>query len=291
MLEDIAIQYVALDEGAQRAMGFGLIIVGAVAAGILSNSKAELGRAPYFSYTALLLLIIVSVQLVWLYSIQAMIGGYLWLFVVVDVVATVVIGFFCGQIAMARSRDAFGHGRNAVLAFIPFANFVLLFKRSRSAISFGQFYGGMHVILGVVMFIMAGATSGYLRESIERQADQVSSDPASQQALLDITIRSRGLEETLRQIADGSGAPVKVDSVTTLTRVEADGAELRRTFVVNLENFSVTDSLSSKIDQSICSYPLFAPLLRAGASMREIYAKADGTVIGFHVVTNDKCAQ
>ncbi len=57
MLEDIALRYVDQSESNLRGIGYGLLILGAIIAGIVNKSKDELARAPYFAYSALIYLL------------------------------------------------------------------------------------------------------------------------------------------------------------------------------------------------------------------------------------------
>ncbi len=123
MLEDIAIQYVSQTEDSLRLISYVITIAGAVAAATFHKSSAELRRAPYFAYSGLLFFIAAASQLVWFGSISAMTGGFLWVLTLMDVIVGLGVGYAIGIIAMARSRDAFGHARMAALAFIPIANF------------------------------------------------------------------------------------------------------------------------------------------------------------------------
>ena len=132
MLEDAAIQYVNQSEDNLRLIGYGIVIAGAVLAAIVHKSNAERRRAPYFAYSGLLLFIAAAAQLVWFGSIPAMKGGFLWVFMLVDIVVDLAVGYAFGVIAMARSRDAYGHARMAALAFIPIANFWLLLTPSKN---------------------------------------------------------------------------------------------------------------------------------------------------------------
>ena len=48
MLEDIAIKVITLPEGELKAISFGLVVFGAILAGLIAPSNKELARAPYF---------------------------------------------------------------------------------------------------------------------------------------------------------------------------------------------------------------------------------------------------
>jgi hypothetical protein len=224
-----------------------------------------------------------------------MAGGYLWTLMAVDVVMSIVVGFFFGQIAMARSRDAYGHGRLAALAFIPIANLWLLLTPSKNAVSANRaptiplLTGGVGVLSGFVVLITAFALTAFIEQEIDRQIERALTDPASQQMSIEFMIRSEGLDATLRALTADPQTPITIDEVTTLTLIETDGTQLRRTFVVDLVTFSIADVFRASIENEICTYAPFIPLLRAGANIREVYVKPDGALIGEHMVTRDVC--
>ena len=293
VLEEIALQYVQQDN--QRAIGYGLVILGATIAGIANRSKSEIQRAPYFSYQALLYLAGVTVQFIWLQSLDAAASGYLWVLVTIDIVSAVIFGFFACQIAMARARDVYGHSRYAALAFIPLANFALLLKQSKNEMSFNRaptipiFTGSAGVVFGFVVLVAGGAMYMFLSSQITEMEERAQTESASPQAVINSMLRAQGLEATLQVLASDSQTPITVDDVTTLTRIQAVDSHLNRTYVVDLETLLMTDNFRSRIESGICAHPPFVPLLQAGASIQELYVKVDGTLIGRHVVTRTRC--
>ena len=295
MLEDLALQYVGQTEGGSRAISYGLVIIGAIIAGYFTKSKSEIARAPYFAFGALLFLAVAGVQFVWLESVSAIAGGYLWVLMTVDLLSSLALGFFTCQIAMARSRDAYGDARNAVLAFIPVANLFLLFKPSKRTQTINPvptiplLTGGLGVFIGFVMFAAAFALIGYLRVEIERQTAAASTQPRAQKIGMDFLLKSQGLEGTLRTIATEFKAPVVLDAVTTLARIETANTQLRRVYLVSGDNQVATGAFRSAVESNICAHPAFIPLLRAGASIREVYLQRDGKQIGAILVTREVC--
>ncbi len=297
MLEDIALRYVDQSESNLRGIGYGLLILGAIIAGIVNKSKDELARAPYFAYSALIYLLVSAVQIVWLQSLPAIIGGYLWVLMVVSMAASVIGGFFACKIAMARSRDAYGHGRMAALAFIPLANLWLLVKPSKTALSANRaptiplLTGGLGVLSGFSMLVAAVVVTVFIEQEADRIAKSVPQEPASQQAGIDSMLRSHGLEGTLRLVAAAADAqlPITVDDVTKLTRIEVDGTQLRRTYVVTFDMGTISDAFRARSTDGICAYDGFIPLLRAGATIREVYVRADGSPIGEVLVKRNEC--
>lgn len=295
MLEDVAIQYVSQSEDDLRLIGYGITVAGAVVAGLLNRSSAELRRAPYFAYSGLLFLIVAASQLVWFGSIPAMTGGYLWVFMLVDVVVGLAVGYAFGVIAMARSRDAYGHGRMAALAFIPLANFWLLLTPSKNSTSPNStptiplLSGALGVVTGFVLLFAGVALTTFIRIETERMAVAAQDDPAMQEAGLDMMLRSSGLEDTLREVALGIPTPSKVDEVTTIVQVVAEGQVLRYVYEVTSGATALPDSMRTGLIDQNCNFVPLRPLFDAGAILVHLYQGPDGVEIGTIQVDRAAC--
>ena len=295
MLEDLAIQFLNQSDDTFQQIILGLIAVGAIIAAIVTRSKAELACAPYFAYTALVSFVVSTVQIVWLQSIPAISGGYLWVLMTISLAALVAGGFFFCYIAIARSRDAYGHGRMAFLTFIPIANFWLLLTPSKNATSANRaptiplLSGGLGVLTGLVLLAGAISVTIYIDYQGRMMDQQAQTEPISQQAAIDSLIRSRGLEETLRLIVVDSQTPIVVDELTTLSRIDATGTQLRRTYVVDLEDMIMTEEFHALVRNSVCAWPAFEPILLAGGSIQEVYIKPTGREIGVVMITRTEC--
>ena len=278
-----SIQYLIQSENIITAFGVGLTIVGAVIAAIVTRSKVEISRAPYFAYMAFIIFAVSAVQIVWLLVNSAMTGGFLWVLVAITHTAQIAAGYFYCRIAMGRSRDAYGDGRMAFLAFIPIANFWLLFVRSKSAMSAERLptrrllSGGLGVVTGFVVLAATIAVNVYIgqrlfpieqRAKIEPVSEQAQIEPLSEQELVDSLIRSKGLEETLQLMATEAQTPITVDEVTTLARIEADWTQLRRTYIVDVEGLTITEDFRTDIRDGICAWPAFRPILQADGSIQ-----------------------
>jgi hypothetical protein len=295
MLEEWAHEYVNQTQGNLHALDYGLTILGGVIAGITNRSRSEITRAPYFAYSAAIFFLVSAAQIVWLQSVPAVLGGYLWVLMALSVGATIIGGFFYGKIAMARSRDAYGHGRMAALAFIPFANLWLLLTPSKNTLSPQRIpavplvRGGWGVILGFVLLAAGKALTAFLEHEADRLVSQAESDPLSQERSIEILVRTRGLEEALHLMAAQAQLPIRVDEVTTLSRIEAQGTQLRRTYVVALQDAMLNAQFRAGSTNSICAHAPFLPLFRAGATIREVYVKSNSSPIGAILITRDDC--
>lgn len=292
MLEELAIKFVSQDEDKLGSIGLGITVLGFVVAAIVqSRSKGELQRSPYFAFSALLLLISSALTFMWILTEQAVARGVLWMLVGSVFLSIALMGYFYGVISLARSRDAFGTGRYAILALIPLANLVLHLKASKNALSpnriptISLLSGRTGIASG---FVMAGA-SIVLSAGFQVQSDRMveNADPEQGIAFL---VRSQGLDGALETIATESQIPIALDEVTTLASIKADGSRLMRTYVVTRGDFILTDQFRAKIQNTVCAYAPFTPLLRAGATIEEVYVKTDGSLIGAHAVTQHSCA-
>jgi len=287
LIEDVAIAYTSQAELTITLIGVAFGIVGAILAGFTNRSESELARAPYFVYSSLITFALSVVPIVWLLSVPALAGGYLWVLMVISFAAPMASGFSLSKIAIARSRDACGHGRRAVLAFMPFVNLWLFLAPSKNALSANRvptiplLTGGLGVLSGFALLVGAGLVSAFI--------EQETPNPASPQADIELMINSNGLEETLHRMAATSGAPIILDEVTTLARVEAVGTQLRRTYVVNLEDITISDDFRADTIRRICTYGTFVILLRAGAAIHEVYVRQDGQAIGDIMVARSAC--
>lgn len=294
MLEEIALQYVNQSEDGLRLIGYGIVVVGAVLAGLTNKHRNELARAPYFAYSGLLFFVTSAAQLVWLGSVPAMTGGYLWVFMLVDVMVSLASGYGIGVVAMARSRDAYGHGRFAVLAFIPLANFWLLLTPSKTDLSANRtptiplLTGGLGVVTGFVLLFAGIGLASFIRLEGERMAQAARNDPAMQEMGVDFMIQADGLEATLRQMA-AEVPSRKVDETTTLLRVEARATTLRYVYQVDTDAQNLPASVRRGLTNHNCTYEALAPVIQAGATIEHFYGRTDGIELGTVTITQTIC--
>ena len=196
MLEDIAIQYINQSENALRLIHYGIVIAGGVIAGLAHESETEMSRAPYLAYAGLFFFGVRATQLVWFGSMLAMDGGYLWVFMLIDVAVSLAFGYAIGVIAKARSRDAYGHARMAFLAFVPIAAFWLFFTPPKKAVSLQRvpttrlFSGKLGVLTGVVLLVAGVVLATFIRIELTRMGEEA----AIQRSNLAATLREMAAE-------------------------------------------------------------------------------------------------
>jgi hypothetical protein len=141
-------------------------------------------------------------------------------------------------------------------------------------------------VIGVAMLFGYMTISATVKQEVARQEKIAAAQTPEE--WVEKSIRSKGIEATLREMAVDQ-TPTKVDSATTMTRIEADGTQLRRTYVVTGTASALPDAMKSEIAAWICAHPPFVKLLRAGASVKEVYVRTDGSQIGAQLVTGVLC--
>jgi hypothetical protein len=213
----------------------------------------------------------------------------------VDVLVGVTVGYGFGVIAIARSRDAFGHGRGAALAFIPFANLWLLLTPSKNEISANRtptiplLSDGSGVLTGFVMLIAGFALVSFIKIEAERRGVAAQSDPAFQQMSIKNLIGLRGLEQTIKEIALGVPAPSPVDEYTTIIKVEGDGTKLLYTYEVAFDLSEIPESMRADVVAQNCNYMVMRPVIEAGSALQHVYLGLDGLKIGTIDVNRSIC--
>lgn len=289
MLEDLALQYSEVPEDGLRLISYGLAILGGIIGGITDRSVAEIRRAHYFALSGLIFLCVALVTFGGItFIVQALVGGFFWVIVAAEMLATIVGGFFIARIAAARSRDAKGHGRMAVLAFIPFANFWLLLTPSENEISATRspsiplFTGGLGVLSGFVLLGAGLGLSAYAQVDAMRRVEEASAAGVFNVAMLD---------RTLAQIAAETPVPTGVDEITTIVRMEAVGSELRITYVVDPPLDFLPASARLATTQQNCSMEGISGLIDAGAVIKHVYMRKDGSEIGAFEVNQQACGR
>ncbi|WP_370677522.1 hypothetical protein [Pleomorphomonas sp. PLEO] len=288
MLEDFATNYVI--QGPTQLVGTYIILMGlgAIASVVFPNPNAFIARAPYFFGSAFGLFLVSLVHLPAIWTPRAIEAGLAWTLILPSWLAWLAFGFGLGRLAAARSRDAFGHARGAILAFIPFGNLWLQFRRSRGNAPRTVWLtrGFVGVLAGFVLF---GLTHAAMYEmGYQRMRAFIADLNVPRDVFTQFMINNIGLEETLVFIAEGLDPPLQVDVATTLVSATAEGTTLTSTYRVA----GIMKLLGIRRDdmvKGLCSTPFNAPLLRAGATLVHIYYDADGQEMVRAGVRADDC--
>jgi hypothetical protein len=288
-LEDLALQYLVLPDDQIRSLSYGLLILGGILGGLTNRSALELRRAPYFAFTGLISLGVSAVTFAGAaFIVQALVGGFFWTILGLNMFATVIGGFFFARIAAARSRDAYGHCRMAALAFIPIANLWLLLTPSKNKESINRvptiplLTGGIGVLSG---FVLLGAGI-----ALSAQA-QIEGTKRVEVAAAAGVFNEPILARTLVRMAAEVKTPLVVDETTSLVRMEARGTELRYIYEVDLPADSLPADMRSGVLQHNCAYEGLTEVIDSGAVIKHVYLRKDGSEIGVVEVNRKACSR
>jgi len=289
MLEDLALQYSELPEDQVRALSYGLVILGGIIGGLTNRSVTEIRRAHYFTLSGLIFLCVSAVTFAGMaFIVQALVSGLFWVVVGLEMLASVVGGFFLSRIAIARSRDAYGHGRMAALAFIPIANFWLLLTPSKNEASANRaptiplLTGGLGVVSGFVLLAVGIGLSSYAQVEGMRRVEVAAADGVFNEVMLDRTLAAMAAEVQ---------TPLVVDETTTLLRMETQGAELRYVYEVDPPADILPADMRIGLLQQNCTYDGMTGVIDAGAMIKHVYLRKDGSEIGVIQVTRQACGR
>jgi uncharacterized membrane protein YhaH (DUF805 family) len=289
MLEDLALQYSEVSEDDMRLISYGLVILGGIIGGLTYRSTTEIRRAHYFALSGQIFLSIAVVTFGGMaFIVQALAGGFFWVVVAAEMLASVAGGFFVARIAADRSRDAYGHGRAAALAFIPFANFWLLLTPSKNEMSVNRapaiplLTGGLGVLSGFVMLGAGISLSAYAQVDGKRRVEEAAAAGIFAEAMLDRTLVTMAAEVQ---------TPLEVDETTTLLRIEAVGRQLRYVYEVDGDAEFLPADMRLGLTQQNCTYEGLTGVIDAGAIVRHVYLRTDGSEIGVVEVTRQVCGR
>lgn len=263
----------------------GLYLGGFLIGCLCDRSGKRLLRAPYFVLTAMVWIVAAATGLIPPAIWPALLAGVLWLLVAAYVVTVIVLGIVFGVLAIRRARDGFGTPWMAVLALLPLANLWLGLRPSRAPDSPDQtrvpwlFSGDAGIQLGAWLWIMAVVLSG--AAGLLRPAELgTSDDEARTAALRTQLVAARGVEGALRLLAAQIGTPIVAGDGILLTAVEVDGTLFRRRYTISFDAPMFDDGVRADIRSTICGSPYDGPLIRAGATVEEVYRDPAGRLIG-----------
>jgi hypothetical protein len=183
----------------------------------------------------------------------------------------------------------------AFLAFIPFANFWLLFTPSKNVVSANRapmiplLSGTLGVLIGFVLLVAGVALATFTQVGLDRMVAKAENNPVALRAGVDIMLRSQGIEETLRQLASEVPTGQRIDEVTILLRVTGDGTTLRYLYEVSTNPDALPISMHTNLVQHNCTYEALHAVIEAGATIEHVYQRTNGSEIGVVAVTRDIC--
>ena len=203
-----------------------------------------------------------------------------------DFASCLAFGAYSAQIARARSLDAYGHGRRAWMAFVPLANFWLLFKSPLQPLEAPG--AGLRVLAGLALTVLSRLVIVFVEGNGDEIARQVQADPEVAALVQALNIRARGIEAALDDLILAEGAPVAIDATLTLQSVTRADRTITYDYVLDDPTATALDpDYRNQVRAFMCDGLL--AYLEAGATARIRFTRTDGAQIEVLALSVTEC--
>ena len=203
---------------------YGLTCIGGLIGSVMGfRVTSPLKRAPYFFWSSLFILGISLAQYWATGGPEAIVAGHAGPLAVKLMAATVLGGVVLGLLSAARSRDAFGHGKAAPLAFVPLANLWLLLAPCRTEAEGVAPVGRRLQVVVVGLFLLAVSAGLGANLAHETALALGKTDGVPPTISVQYLVNVEGLEGGVAFIANMAKPPYELSDNLTLSSVEASG--------------------------------------------------------------------
>jgi hypothetical protein len=275
MLEVLVFRYGNLPQAAIIGLVFGAMLAGAA-------TWAIFGRRPLYplspSWYVLRLgfgaCLLAAGQMLWLFYVPALKLGIAFLLVLADFFGAFAYGVYIMHISKSRSRDSYGHDRNAWMAFVPFANLLLMCRPSQTTSIAPRSFSS--ATFGITLLVLSRIIFSYVETSSVDIAEKINADPKAKSVVQALSVRATGIEQALDTLIAAEPAPTRIDTDLELTAVTREGTHLIYEFRLDNANAQTLDpDYRGFVHGHFCS--ALMPYLEAGATVQLRYQRLDGT--------------
>lgn len=277
MLEALVLNYGDLPRPAFFLIGATLAALGGLIAALaLPAPSLPLSRSWFYLRLGLATLVLTLGQGLWILYLPALKAGISFALVLADVFSCLLFGAYVGQIARARSLDAYGNGKGAWMAFVPIANLFLLFRPGQPP---SPAPGSVGIaLLGVALSVFVRLAGTGIEGATATAADQIQNDPQAVAIVQALSVRARGIEVALDDLILAEGAPVAIDATLTLQSVTRSDLIITYDYVLDEPAATSLDTqYRNYVRDTMCGGLL--PYFQAGAAARIRFARKDGAEI------------
>lgn len=294
-MESLAYSYIHLDESMMKLISFMLLVLGGFINFKMTKVVFPVGRASYFFLFGTLVLISSLEGLFWLAAPSAIETDNLYIIVIAEFIAFILLGYVFGFAATGRSLDAYGTPSKWWLAFVPLANLILLFKAPLNQLKTNPRWHWVRctaLVFSAFAFMMIGrGLSVAIENSVERNtASAVNSNPMVADKLSKAAMQNSSIKDLLAVMAKEVKTPLTVDEVTTLTKVNANNNELTYQYAISSNISTLPDFFKENLKKTLCSGTL-KPVIDRGATISAVYKANNGNEIGSVSVDLSICAK
>ena len=200
------------------------------------------------------------------------------------------IGAVTGVISAARSRDAFGTMGWWPLVFVPFANLVLIFYRSREARPTGTGRRASNAVLvtcGLVLVGLVRSIPPPSQEQVNSVIASVRADTELRDNAVAYLAESKGLEATLKDMV--ANVPLPGNELSQMLSVEVHGDVVVTTTEIKDSNFDFDETWRDQNTERLCLSKNQAMLMKIGATLKNVYQSSSGERLSELTINTETC--
>ncbi|QFT45372.1 hypothetical protein FIU97_02175 [Roseivivax sp. THAF40] len=291
-MDHFFIKLLLLEESAIIGVAILLMVVGGLLAARIFDVGVAFRRVTYLWWIAGLYLLLMLSQFGWSAVPAAADAGLLSALVIMLLGTFALFGAGIYYGSAARSNDIGGDTSRAWLGFVPFANLWLIFSGRKDVIpsraprsKVARWVLDPMLVIGALFIV---AFSQGVEEVLE---DTPAYDVADSQALVDLINQSQTLEESFEMEAEASGSqvPIRIDDITTLTDIRADGRTLHMRYDIAQQISGFRPGFEATLAIQFCDPEMFAADLGRGGTIAIEYYGPDGRLIQGYEITQSDC--
>ena len=271
-----------------------IVYIFAIVFGFIKKVDYRLQRGTYFLNSSFIIFLASISGGIAFLTPNAIVDGYLFEIVLLDIIIFAVVAYLCVVISKARSNDAYGHSRYAALAFIPLANLWLLFTPSKDdfAPKMSALTSGVTaVVIGLVVSVAGRMFSLALVNAMDTYATTTVAQTQGKEIAnkyFQYYVQSDGLNAALEYYKTLDVIGTKIDEITYLNDITIKDDTITYKFLIT--DNSITGFTQQKRDEwenYVCNYKV---LFDAGANMVWHYYSKSEPMLAYIIGNDEVCS-
>ena len=286
-------QLLMLNEWATLASFAVAIVLGAVAAWALHDVTAGCRRIVYLWTVGLAGLALSGSTLMWVLAPAAADAGLLWVLGLASLGAFAAFGAVLYHASAARSIDAYETTGKAWMGFVPILNLALLMRPGRSrwegppagtpASIARHILDPILVVGGIALLVATRGFDAYLQRTPLYDFNEST-------VLIEMIGELMTPEEAfeMEMASTSPMLPFRLDELTVLTEIEAEGTMLTLTYDMD-EEVGFTAEFRDYLVMNQCAPAMFGHQLARGGRIVLNYRGPDRALLDSYTITGEDC--
>ncbi|PRX11301.1 UNVERIFIED_ORG: hypothetical protein BCL66_102265 [Martelella mediterranea] len=287
-MEAFFLQFLLAGEEVITLTGIVLFFGGAILGLLFLKPTFRLRRVSYIWLLVIANLIITISSSLALLSAQAIAAGMLSVLILFIGFCFFGAGMLIAFGSLARANDAYGKRSKGWMGIVPIVCLALWLSPPHEGVGsvpaprskFSRY------ILDPVLVIVALAAMGMMNLFIDQLEDIPASAPELDASTSERVLRAMSVEQIFRDTAREMQPqlPMRVDQITILTAVSADGNSLFFDYSVE-QQIDLPNDFENGLRENICSPDVFGTAIERGGRFISTYVGPDGNQIAAFVIS------